>query len=184
MAKFSEQPDYGVVDTSKYFKDLVLIDKNTGTYGAPAYASGATRKMTMIDFMVNYGQLLPVKKTLSAAQIKTGNSVAIQVGHNFLGAGYVLEPVSAFAKLNFGTVAFDCVIGDLQLKFVAQDNILTTGQNFVNAGADKMVRLNPDILVQLPELVENTDVVAQISDDSTVGDSTIDIYVSFRMVKL
>jgi hypothetical protein len=48
---------YGSVDIAKVLKDLIEITLNTGTYGTPVYASGASRKLT-IEQLINILGLL------------------------------------------------------------------------------------------------------------------------------
>jgi len=187
MSKISLQGAYGTPDSTKLLKDGVLINKNSGTFGTPAYAAGATKFMTILEYAITYGQLIGVKKSLTAAQIKTGNSSPIVIADYValaLAAGHVLEPVSGFAKLTYGTVAFDGALGDLQINCAAGGALLSTGDGFVKGTATKLVKLNFPLLVALPEVSAGGNLFIQTSEDSTVGDSTIDVYLSYRIVKL
>jgi hypothetical protein len=49
--KIDELPDYGAIDSDKKKKDLWEVSKNSGTSGAPIYASDGSRKVTRDELM-------------------------------------------------------------------------------------------------------------------------------------
>lgn len=188
MGKISVQPVYGAFDKTKFLKDLLVIVKNSGTYATPAYASGSTRRVTVEEFQTNFDVVKTVKKSLTAAQIKTLNSVPVVIldyPATGLPAGYLFEPISCFARNNFGTVAFDGALGDLQINSALNEVLLSTGDSFINTGAAlDPVKMNFPLLTYLPKLISGGNMYIQASEDSTVGDGTIDVYLSYRIVEL
>lgn len=186
MAKISAQPVYGTPDKTKFKKDLLVIVKNSGTYGVPVYASGSTRKITVEEFQNNLDTITQVKVTLTAVQIKTGSNIILVAGP---GAGYSLDPVSCSARLRYGTVAFDCAIGELSIIFGGKTNAIFTSQpGFINLTSNRQIKLLPQTVIDPAaapcEMGENLEFVAGFSDASTVGDSEIDLYIAYRTIEL
>lgn len=136
-----------------------------------------------------------VKVTLTAAQLATGYTVPIQV-IAAPGAGKIIDPISCFAHLRFNSVAYD--VSYLYLNHVANSAILGCGFNgssasFVQSSADAFTKFAgvPDDLsfnytISYGDMTENTALYAQIGAgaDPTVGDSEIDLYITYRIVTL
>lgn len=181
--KLHLQTAYGAVDDTKFLKDLILFSKNDGTYVSPTYGAGATRVITVEEFLQNFSQLINVKITLTAAQIKTGNTTPITI-LAAVATTHLIDVISANARFRDATVAFDDVVGEMTIQSSGGPAILTTGVGFSNTLAGENYKLMPDIYSGLRPLSAGTGIEAKFSGDSTVGDGLIDIYLSYRLVKL
>ncbi len=182
MAKISAEPIYGTHDYNKSLKDLFVIVKNTGTYGSPAYAAGSTRRITQEEYMLNMELPFSTKVTLSASQIKTGNTTPIEIVPAV--TGYFIDPISAIADIIVGSVAFDDSVGEMWIEGSATGKpLLISSTGFTNDLSNKQIKMKMDILTDLPVLTDNMALNVKFSDDSTVGDGEIIIYLSYRLVK-
>lgn len=181
--KFKDQPVYGTPDPTKFLKDQLLIGKNDGTYASPTYGAGSVRTATIEEFLENYSLPIAYEDSILAADIKTGNTTPIEI-LPALPAGYVYDIISAIAKINAGATAFDDAIGEMQIMYSGSAALLTSGVGFTNTLTAFFIKMNPDILATLPQIIEGSGIEVKFSADSTVGDGTIDIYVSYRIVKL
>lgn len=136
-----------------------------------------------------------VKVTLTAAQLATGYTVPIQV-IAAPGAGKIIDPISCFAHLRFNSVAYD--VSFLYLNQVANTAILgcgfnSSGTSFLQSSVDaftKFAGVPDDTSYNYANgyggMTENTALYAQIGNgaDPTVGDSEIDLYITYRIVTL
>ena len=118
-----------------------------------------------------------VKITLTAAQIKAIGTTPIVVVPKVSGA--VIVPTNIIAKLNWGSVAFDA--NNLDIGFNGSDYY-----NFVGLLDDVANNLQTAgrSAVSANDLVENVDLKVSGTDSVATGDSTIDIYVSYKTIIL
>ena len=128
--------------------------------------------------------ILSTKVTLSAAQIKTISTVPISV-ISAPGAGKVIEIVSAFLSFNYGTVTFDASFNfEVSLYTdTANGRQYTTANNILNKTSSTIQTFDKDASVA-GQLVDNKAIFIDGGDDSTVGDSTIDLYINYRIITL
>lgn len=128
--------------------------------------------------------ILNTKVSLTAAQIKTINSVPISV-ISAPGAGKVIEIISAFLKFNYGTVTFDeSIDNSLSLYTLTSSTTqFSTGNNILSRTSSTIQTFDKDGSTA-NQLVENQPIYVNGGDDSTVGDSTIDLYINYRIITL
>lgn len=151
-----------------------LIVSGSGTQGDP--------------FVVRYDTeiFVPIQRTkkvsLSAAEIRNLGTTPIEAISS-PGAGYAIEVFTAVANLTYGSIAFD---GGNSFELKNTSATLAQYQsnlNFLAATADAfsmLTRKEPNAETQI---VENEPLLIS-STDSTVGDSTIDVYITYRIIEL
>ena len=130
------------------------------------------------------GFILHKKVSLTAAQIKTISSVPVSV-IAAPGAGKVIEIVSAFLSFNYGTVTFDAAASfEVSLYTdTAGGRQYTTANNILNRTSSTIQTFDKDASTA-SQLVDNKAIFIDGGDDSTVGDSTIDLYIDYRIITL
>jgi hypothetical protein len=128
--------------------------------------------------------ILHKKVTLTAAQIKTISSVPVSV-ISAPGAGKVIEIVSAFLRFNYGTVTFDASFSfEVSLYAdTAGGRQYTTANNILNRTSSTIQTFDKNTSVA-DQLISNKAIYIDGGDDSTVGDSTIDLYINYRIITL
>jgi hypothetical protein len=122
---------------------------------------------------------------LSSADLLTLNSVPYEL-LPAPGAGFAYEVISAMANYVFGTVAYDSLTG----LCVGNNNLTTQYGQFQayiaspGAGPSMIFKFMNDLNFT-QEIFENEPLYfAQTSLDSTVGDGTLKIYLTYRIVTL
>jgi len=153
------------------------------------YSNGSTlayyvsQKGTWAQLQESFGGIRNKKISLTAAQVKSLPTTSITLIPS-AGAGKMTQVISAIAKLNYGTTPFNNA-SDLQIR---TDN--NTGDNsfitptFLDLTADSIVSFQ-DAHGSSPNYVENNDVkVRKGGSDSTTGDGTVDIYITYRVITL
>ena len=128
------------------------------------------------------GFILNTKVSLTAAQIKTANSVPVEL-ISTAGAGRAIEVISACYRFNWNSVSFDHGTGEIFLEIEGasqsqfqKDNVtLLTSNNFAQFEQTQNTTLS---------LIENAKLNFTTSTDSPVGDSTIDLYINYRIITL
>ena len=130
------------------------------------------------------GFILNTKVSLTAAQIKTINSVPIEVIPT-AGAGRAIEVISAFLRFNYGTVTFDASLAYLLSLYTLTSSTtqFSTGNNILSRTSSTIQTFDKDGSTA-NQLVENQPIYVNGGDDSTVGDSTIDLYINYRIITL
>ena len=167
-------------------KDLFYRVRNTGSYASPTYDADPAvsgRYADGEDMM----ELLPVMKhikvSLSAAQIKTLQSVPIELVPA-PGAGYALEPVSCAVFYNYVSAAFNAVSGILEVYTdTGVSQHLRTESAIIGNTSDKFHRMHHQD-GDLADIIENKSLKIRCINDSTLGDGTVDIYLSYNVLIL
>jgi hypothetical protein len=128
--------------------------------------------------------ILSTKVSLSAAQIKTISTIPVQV-IPAAGAGAVIEVISAFLRFNYGTITFDAAYSfELSLYTdTAGGRQYSTANNILNRTSSTIQTFDKDSSVA-SQLIDNKGIFIDGGDDSTVGDSTIDLYINYRIITL
>ena len=123
-----------------------------------------------------------LKYTLTAAQIKTGSSVPVVIlNHNT--AGTAIEVISASWRFNWATVQFDASFGtDMRLVIDTAGNGQFTMPSIIDSTTTRFSRFNG--VSGVGGMVAAKSLVWDCGDDSTVGDSTIDLYINYRIITL
>lgn len=142
------------------------------------FAAGYTDRSIVdkgyVDTRVN-----TVKVSLTASQILTANSAPVEV-IPAPGAGKIISVVSALCKFNFGTTAFDGVtLADL-IHATATSASVSTGD--IGGGVSTFGAMSPGY--GGIQLVENQALLFKADGDSTVGDSTVDLYITYSVITL
>lgn len=132
-------------------------------------------------------QKFAFKVSLTAAQIKTANSVPIDVGLPASGAGYYYRVTAFDMKINYGTIQFTSEVLAIRPTASIEDyqflnqNLQVDGNSFIagaQAGISTIGSGSPK------NIVENDTLSISADADSAVGDSTIDCYITVEKVKL
>lgn len=120
------------------------------------------------------------KVTLTAANIKTGQSVPVTV-IDAPGAGMAIKIIGCIAKFNWGSVAFENA--DLLLQAVGGQVQQAELVNFLPATANKVTFFT---FYTTPgnrnTVLDDAAIVATTDADSVNGDSTIDLYISYQII--
>jgi len=127
--------------------------------------------------------ILSTKVSLSAAQIKTANSVPIAL-ISAPGAGKAIEVISALVNFQYGTVAFDSgsTAFELQINTATTHQFLSSG--FLNGTSNVFTRMG-EVSSSTTQIMANEPLNFALSGaDATVGDSTIDLYINYRIITL
>ena len=179
----SGQPAYGTIDKSKSKKDIFLIDKNSGTYGTPAYGTGDTRGGTSEEVKHILNTPLVAKITLSSADI-----LALNTTKKLLvaapGVGYAIDPISACGKLVYNSATYagasgyvDLIIDTGSVKHMRSDS------QIIKSASTKFEKFHHQA-GDIPEIIENKGLYAQSLNDFTVGDSTYVINVTYQIIEV
>ena len=167
-------------------KDLFYRVRNTGSYASPTYDADPAvsgRYADGEDMM----ELLPVMKhikvSLSAAQIKTLESVPIELVPA-PGAGYALEPVSCAVFYNYVSAAFNAVSGILEVYTdTGASQHLRTETSIIAGVADTFQKMYHQV-GDVATIIENKALKIRCINDSTLGDGSVDIYLSYNVLIL
>lgn len=162
----------------------------TATGTTPAdYTYGSTltkyesQGFTYAELKAEVNEIKTIKVSLTAAQIKALPTTSITL-IAAPGAGRMNQVISAIAKLNYGTVAFD-QSSDLQIRAdesTGDASFITP--SLLNLTADSIISFQ-DSAGESPNYVENNNIeIRKGGSDSTVGDGTVDIYLTYRVITL
>ena len=129
------------------------------------------------------GFILHKKVSLAAVQITNAGTVPVSL-ISAPGAGKVIEVVSAMFNFQYGTTAFDSSSSTFELI----TNTATTEQ-FRSAGilngTSDVFRKFDQISSTTTQIVANEPLNFVLTgSDATVGDSTMDIYINYRIITL
>ena len=130
--------------------------------------------------------IVETKVSLTAAQLQTINTVPVTL-IAAQGAGTAIQVISACARVNYGTVVFDY---GFYLAIAPATGLLPqmTCPGILTASANMLWMFVPLIASDTVDgvLKENDDLVIYdpSGTDSTAGDSTIDIYLSYKVITL
>lgn len=156
-------------------------------------SSGVTVTESNIQYIA--GKRIPadsvyisIKRTLTAAEVKTSFSSPIDLVAA-PGAGKAIEYLSCFARLNYNSIAFDA--GVMSLRYPSSVNALAvSGDGSWPSGftANSIYRLGAyDYILtsSMGDMIENEALrFGFYAADATTGDSTMDVYLTYRIVTL
>lgn len=146
-------------------------------------AKYVTQSYTYAELKDEVSEVKTIKVSLTAAQIKALPTTSITL-IAAPGAGRMNQVISAIAKLNYGTVAFD-QSSDLQIRAdesTGDPSFITP--SLLNLTADSIISFQ-DSEGASPNYVENNNIkIRKGGSDSTVGDGTVDIYLTYRVITL
>jgi len=129
------------------------------------------------------GFILNKKISLAAVQITNAGTVPVSL-IDAPGSGFAIEVVSAMYNFKYGATAFDSSSSTFELI----TNTATTEQ-FRSAGilngTSNVFRKFDQISSTTTQIVDNKALNFVLTGtDATVGDSTIDIYINYRIITL
>jgi hypothetical protein len=121
------------------------------------------------------------KVSLTASEIKSASSTPITAISSG-GLGTAIEIISMTVNLIYGSVKFD---GTTYIYIGASTASAGAAMyyNIISYSANRFIKgfpLNPN----LSNLVENDDIVLYTSQDSVGGDSSLDVYITYRIITL
>lgn len=137
----------------------------------------------------NLGTLFSLKKSITSSQILSLDSSPITL-INSPGSGKVIEVVSGFIKLNFVSIGYgnpskfliSCLSKIVEPQLIS--NFVFLGS--VSTEITKLVHQEADYLTYVSNstLVENESIVISLETPPTLGNSTVDVYLTYRIVDL
>lgn len=162
-----------------------FINEDSGlAYGSSDEVT-ANEIRTFIDDRADESIIKHVRVAISAAQVKTLNSLPVNLV-DAPGIGYAIEVVSVSCKFNYvAAVAFDHdqliiqPIGSTHSPYVS-------GATFLNGTANAFLKLAQNTVASTGNaLVENAALKAiTTADSTTTGTSNIVVYVAYRIITI
>lgn len=124
-----------------------------------------------------------ISKTLTAAEIKTLNSVPIDLGVTAPGSGKVLIPLAAWYYYTYSTAAFDSNTS-IKLKLDTAANYLMEDQtNVLQQTSSRAVNM-VNVVKNTTQIVDNKKLYVTSNADSVAGGGAVTIYVTYQIVTL
>jgi len=174
------------------YLELSVVDSFTDLDDVPSSYSGQGNKVVKVNAGatgLEFGQEVHnLKVSLSAAQIKTANSVPIDIGLAASGVGFYWRVTELDAFLNYGSVDFTsdilCIGSTLSASglLASQFNIGSSGDSFLTSNGSVAAKGYRDVNINVYH--ENDTISIWADNDSAVGDSTIDCYITVVKVAL
>lgn len=135
--------------------------------------------------------ILSVKVSISSASIKTGFSAPIDV-IAAPGDGFAIDIISAAVRYTFATTAYNTgknislkASSGTYAQFISSDILNKTSARFSKLYDASSILANVTPTVDmLNQLAFNSKIVAVVDADSTIGDATATLYVSYRIITL
>jgi hypothetical protein len=139
------------------------------------------KRLVPVLLLISGGvETFSVKVALSAAQIKTANSVPIDVGLPASGAGYYWRVLAFDNNMTYGTEPFTTTA----LTLGATTANLDEGQLINSAVSNSASVFTNGVYAGGNGIAENDTLSISASTDSATGDSTIDCYLTVQKVSL
>lgn len=125
--------------------------------------------------------ILSKKVTITAAELLTANSSPINL-IDAPGSGKALKVIDVMVRFNYGTVAFDGANGTVNFNIdTATDDYFEYADLLSQTANSLGFAFGNDF----PEkTVENQEFHFISNNDSTVGDSTVDVYINYQIITL
>jgi len=152
----------------------------------PIYDSltGTTKGILVAKFNAASGGLISLKYTLTSAHILNCHTTPVTI-ITAPGAGYALKIESCAARLNFNTTAYAGGTNNSILCPSTNSNqqVVISYGNTISATSTK---IGASILAQVtPNIIENDSIVFKnVGAAYTTGDSTLDLYLTYRIITL
>ena len=124
---------------------------------------------------------LEVKVSLTPAQIRTGSSIPV-LAVIAPGIGKAIEVISANARLVFVSTRYTNFSEALRLQIATAPLSQYTNSTFLNSLTNSFSLFNNG--ASKNTLVENQALTITTDNDYLVGDSPIDVYISYRIITL
>lgn len=127
-------------------------------------------------------QTYAARKSLTALQIKNMDSVPIDFGLPEPGAGYAYEVLSMSVKYTYGTVVFD--FADFIALYVDTLTVAQFRTGIILDQANDNFVLADKLTLTSPQIIENKKIYLTASADSTTGDGTAIVYITYKILTL
>lgn len=144
-------------------------------------STGQSKRITQAILSPATGNLLIAKLSLTAVQIKTLNSIPVQIVAT-PGSGKAIEVVSASASLDFQTIAYDS--SGLALKTATAITSQVVEATILASTVSQFSRFVDTPSGGNNQLSDNQSLQVTSSTDATVGDSPLNVYVAYRIITL
>ena len=129
------------------------------------------------------GFVLHTKVSLAAVQITNAGTVPVTL-IAAAGAGYAIEVVSAMYNFKYGATAFDSSSSTFELITDTATTEQFRSAGILN-GTSNVFRKFDQISSTTTQIVDNKALNFVLTGtDATVGDSTMDIYINYRIVTI
>ena len=129
------------------------------------------------------GFVLHEKVSLAAVQITNGGTVPVTL-ITAPGSGYAIEVVSAMYNFKYGATAFDSSSSTFELITDTATTEQFRSAGILN-GTSNVFRKFDQISSTTTQIVDNKALNFVLTGtDATVGDSTMDIYINYRIVTI
>lgn len=127
--------------------------------------------------------LQKVKISLSSAQVLALNTTPINA-ISAQGVGTIIVPVKITAVLTYGTVAFDNFGLKVKTSGLTVNHVLFH-DSFITGTSNQIRTITCDSAgTTVDNLAINTPILITAGSDGTVGDGTIDIYITYEVITL
>jgi hypothetical protein len=171
--KFNTAPGVGNDDSEGFYVGSRWVLDDGTIYTCTDASTGAA------DWVVQFPEI-NLKVSLTAAQIKTANSVPIDIGLPASGVGYYWRVTHSDINLTYGSVPFTSVllligINSTGAPYKESDKISSAANIFSTCETSYNIITN---------IAENDIISIWADADSLVGDSTIDCYITVVKVAL
>lgn len=160
-------------------QDLVL-QENASVYHDYGLVSSNANIQKNIPTTNTYGPTEnKIKRSLTASEINNIGTTQIEL-IEAPGTGKAIKIISAFARLTWGSTAFDDNTLDLVTATGAVKQFSVA--SFINTSADTLKTFQPES--NDDNIVEDDAIELDGTDSVAVGDSTVDIYITYEIITL
>ena len=142
--------------------------------------SGTPYTIATREWVADNQDIKQIKVSLTASHVNNIGTTP-QVAILKVGSGTVINVISAFAKLTWGSVAFDT--NDLHIVTNGAAGNLFTCTSFLDSVADNIKRFDAVAASDI-ELAEDTTIYLDGTDSVATGDSTVDVYITYEVITL
>lgn len=148
------------------------------TYASDLSAGYSNRSLVDKEYVDT--KITTLKVSVSAAQIRSGFTTPVSlIGSP--GPGKAMSIISALARFNFGTTGFDAgTLGRLAL--TGADNAMF--ELPINGTVSTFQSMDRSVVSGNITIVEDANIEFRTDADSTLGDSTIDFYITYSIITL
>ena len=183
----------GVEETSRINADALKANIASPTFtGIPNSTTAAigtnTTQIATTAFVTNAissaGGVTTTKVSLTTAQIKTLGTTR-RVLLSAPGVGKTYDVLSVMIKTNFNTTPFNSSLDDLHIRYSTANTSLYNSANFINQTGSYI--LYPDLgysNANNAQITVNDDLEIYNLSNATLGDGSMDIYITYKIITL
>ncbi|MCB1711758.1 MAG: hypothetical protein KDH96_04540 [Candidatus Riesia sp.] len=147
--------------------------------------TGTVANPYIVEYSADVPIIRTVKISLTPAQVRSLGSTPI-VAVAAPGVGKAIEVFTAMARITFGSVAYNGG-GDLDVACSsagASQSQYRYDPTFLANTSNNFVILQRKVSGASPQIIENNALVIRSGSNSTVGDSPVDVYITYRIADL